>query len=740
MRQSLVASWLALTLVIVALPGAPAIGRTGVNHRLSGAQPNVASTQGNMLQPCGTLAHNAAAPVDIYTADQYLWYDSNCAMRSTALRISPQKGGEAIQFTYQLPDGSVRQVGESGDAGARGFGYIVSHLSNPGIIPLGPDGNPVDDDSPLGSSLNAQSQTLFAGRHHAIHEFTLNYPRWGIDPATGVATKYDMPVTIHWLFATGRDHPLWAVTFDLSGIPAGAVQADTRAPYGDMNFDGAPARTWGDDVGGVAWGDRYHFRSTTSPFTLNSSWDWSQLNSGAPYNAMWTTNPSNAEMGIAGTQVIDRQDAGGYSFGPNGRGLTSAAMPCPADPAVGFGHIMPCASYWAYQSVNYSFPNAVSATASKRLAWGADWGYLGQQTVNTINGNTVSGWPRVSYSTYIVLGPHSGNPTKTMAQQAEAINATTLTTPVGFVVMSGPAGVRRPDTIVYSPAGYNPVYGSWEAWADNGKATLNFSVGGGNTLKNPLIVLRSYWGSETPSVTLNGVALQADVDYFATYLEGTHDLWLTLNKNLSGNQTLAISNTSQSADFSVTATPTQSISPGDVASFTLTLQSLNGFSSAVNLSALYGGQALPGNLWSTQSETPAPNGSGASTLTIASDFSTPTGTYPLTLRAVGGGLTKEVNVQLVIAPRVDSPLDQQAKQDMTKRSASDGRFGGAIAGAFVKYLNWNPDWELRAMAFNFSGNRTVVIYHITNKADTTKRATIFFDPDAGGWGNWVPAS
>ena len=41
---------------------------------------------------------------------------------------------------------------------------------------------------------------------------------------------------------------------------------------------------------------------------------------------------------------------------------------------------------------------------------------------------------------------------------------------------------------------------------------------------------------------LNGVALQAGVDYFATYLPDTHDLWLTLNKDVSGNQTLAISN------------------------------------------------------------------------------------------------------------------------------------------------------------------------------------------------------
>src|SRR5260370_33415330 len=146
-------------------------------------------------------------------------------------------------------------------------------------------------------------------------------------------------------------------------------------------------------------------------------------------------------MGLAGTMVIDRQDAGGYSDGPAFRGSTSAAIQClPLDAPIGFGHTMPCVSYWAYQSVNFSFPpNAMSTTNSKRLAWGSDW-YLGQQTVTTINGNTVHGWPKVSYSTYIVLGPHTANPTFTVAQQAAAINATPLTTAVGSLVRSVPAG------------------------------------------------------------------------------------------------------------------------------------------------------------------------------------------------------------------------------------------------------------------------------------------------------------
>src|SRR5713226_155768 len=164
-------------------------------------------------ESCGSLALNAGQTVQGYITDQYVWYDSLCQLRSAALVRSNIKGGHAKQFTYQLPDGTIRTINESPAAG--GFGYIVSHLRNPDIA-----GRHGEDDSPLGSNLNANYSTVFAGKHHAIHQFTNNYPRWGIDPITGADTKYDMPVTVHWLFATGRDHPLWAVTLDLTAALA----------------------------------------------------------------------------------------------------------------------------------------------------------------------------------------------------------------------------------------------------------------------------------------------------------------------------------------------------------------------------------------------------------------------------------------------------------------------------------------------------------------------------------------
>ena len=61
-----------------------------------------------------------------------------------------------------------------------------------------------------------------------------------------------MPVHIQWMFATGRDYPIWSVTFDLSAAPDHAIDSDFRAPYGDMKVEGGDGT---DLVGGVAWGD-----------------------------------------------------------------------------------------------------------------------------------------------------------------------------------------------------------------------------------------------------------------------------------------------------------------------------------------------------------------------------------------------------------------------------------------------------------------------------------------------------
>ncbi len=362
---------------------------------------------------CSAIAIASGVSINGYLNDQYRWYDSACRLRSTALaRNDTSKGGNAKQFTYVLANGTTRTV-NPGSNGAGGFGYVVAHLSNPSFA-----WSYGADDSPLGSGNSATSTNLFSGEHHAIHEYTLNYVRYGlthdaianqsIDPWTWIngpndpnrqyVTVYNMPVRIQWMFATGRDYPIWSVTFDLSAAPDHAIDSDFRAPYGDMKIEGGDGS---DLVGGVAWGDSYRFVTSGNVFTMDNDWDYSQLNTGAPYDSLWTAT-ADAEMGLAGTHLTARQNAGGYNnwMAPLWRGKTSLTMGqlCLNDEGAGpaYNHKLPCTSDWAYQLIQYSVASASETTSNKRLAWGADWGSLGNSSFTSSNGYEVSGYPKVS--------------------------------------------------------------------------------------------------------------------------------------------------------------------------------------------------------------------------------------------------------------------------------------------------------------------------------------------------------
>lgn len=497
-------------------------------------EPNVTACNGNLL------------------SERYTWTDAAGRARSATLShndTAQNAGhqGELCDLTYHTDAVTVRDASMLNNGGAGGFGYIVSHLYN-----TAPSDQIGQDDSPLGLAFQGTFARLLNGRHHAILRFRLNYPRYYCamaappdGPCTGATTTYQMPVTIDWLIATGRDHPLWSVSFDLNGAPANAIVADSRAPYGSMNFDGGS----GDTVMGVAWGDHYKFRSTgASPVSLNSSWDWTQTNT-IPYVYLWTQNV-DAEMGVVQSEDIAKQDAGGY-YGQQGWTHTSAdpGFPgrCSTTPFSDGSYVMPCDFNWPYQSINYSLsiasPNG--STSDKRLAWGTEFGFLGQQSYDGNDGSTILvPSQRQSYATYIVLGLHSVAATANQVIQVENAMSSTMTASVGSVTASGPAGVGRSDTRTFQPAGYNRVYGTWEVNAAAGSASVTLNAGGGGLL-NPMFIVHNHANALPASATLDGGALIADVDYFATIDPANADhadtrLWITVNRNWVGSHTLAV--------------------------------------------------------------------------------------------------------------------------------------------------------------------------------------------------------
>ncbi len=472
-------------------------------------------------------------------SERYTWRDHNNQPRVAALarndgQVGPQgqRGGELWEYRYETPGGTriVRQTG--GFPG--GFGYVVSHR-NEGSSGIG------GDDSPLGHGFAGQFASIFAGRHHAILRFTQRYPRYSRTDANPANAQYQVPVTIEWVIANGRSHPLWAMTWDLTGalpnaVPVDALNDDTRAPYGEMLFDGSASAGGHSAIAGVGWGDRYKFASTTNPVTLNSEWTWNVANT-IPYVKLWTTSV-DATMGTVQTQTIVQQDAGGY-FGTSRWNSTSAGgFACTIG---GNNYRMPCDFNWPYQSINYSLGGG-GATNSTRLAWGANFGWLGQQSYFThgsafwggpLPNTSASGWPRKSYSTFIVLDRHTLDPVGAQVAEIEAVQATTASVLIGSVRSSGPAGVNRPDNATYAPIGWNHVRAAWAFEAAGNQLDANLAVAAG-TLRRPLLIVGNWTGPLPATLRYNGQVLVQDADYLPSLRADSNELWITLLRDLQG--------------------------------------------------------------------------------------------------------------------------------------------------------------------------------------------------------------
>lgn len=476
--------------------------------------------------------------VDGIDSDRFTWRDAALQPRVAVLAhndaqsVGGSRGGALREFRYQVGGNTrIARTTQYGNGGYKGFGYAVSHRRE--WINGLPGGT---DDSPLGAGFPGTFTRVFEGRHHAIFRFTQNYPRYSRTGANPPNTLYMVPVTIEWTFATGLDHPLWSITWDLSAVPVNAIDDDTRAPYGELLFDGSAQPGGGHAViAGVAWGDRYRFTTTTAPATLNSAWTWNTPNT-FPFVKLWTT-AVDATMGLVSTRTLDQQDAGGgrnpfYIDQRNYWGKTSAQG------NAGGAFVMPDNNEWPYQSIAFSL-SGNNPTNNTRLTWGTQYGFLGQQPYQANNlvgvDNTGSGWPKKSYSVNVVLGTHASSPVEAVQSRNAALQATTSTAAVGSVVANGAAGVNDAAVTAYTPAGYDHVRGALTFSAAGNALDANIAVGAGNTLRHPLIVVRNWTAAGLPaSVRLGETVLVADADYYASRRAGANELWITLDRDLAG--------------------------------------------------------------------------------------------------------------------------------------------------------------------------------------------------------------
>lgn len=442
--------------------------------------------------PCDPLSVTPST-VDGYVSDVVRWLDADCEPRTAALVRNDARdpsghyGGLVRRFTYELA-GATRTCDGSFD-GHPGFGEVVNHFA---------------DTATLSTNYAGTYDTLLSGPHHAIHEYRWRY---AIDGE-------DVSVIVHWFFATGRDHPIYAITFDLTGVADGAVQADSRAPYGDVRWDGEPGGT---PVSGVGWGDRRRFESLDSPISLASGWTYEEENR-IPYSMMWTVAP-DAEMGLVQTETWQTHDAGGYWF-YSAWGTRDDDGPMPMD------------WNWAYQLNQYELPFSGGNT-SKRLAWGLNFGAVGDSAYS-VHGDdgTASGWPFQSYSVFVVLGAHSSSSVDAQATSVESLVDARITATVGSVVTSGPGGVGRTDSVPRAIAGYDPRYAVFDTRAASNALTVTLTPV--TPVHWPILVIHDWTAGDPASVTVGGIETPAlsTVD--------TDTLWLTIATDVTTATEIAV--------------------------------------------------------------------------------------------------------------------------------------------------------------------------------------------------------
>ncbi len=466
----------------------------------------------------GQILLERGKSVDGYLSDVFTWLDSRGKARTAALvrndvrDPSSYTGGYLRQLTYEKPDGTAMTV-KGGRTDHPGWGYTINHLNGTGN---------------LWSSLyqlGTYRQALM-GTHHAIHEFVFDATGWPNGP---------VKIVLHWFFATGKDHPLWSVTFDMTRAPADRLDSDDRSPYGDLTFENGTNGT----VDGVGWGDAYKFRTTgAGPVTNASAWDYTQPNR-VPYVHMWS-NASDSEMGNVQSVDFTTKDAGG-TWLYNNWGRTSAnKVVGPGSPA---NQTMPIDWNWPFQLNQYEISGG--ETRSKRMAWGMRRGAVGNRLYDGYGDQRqLSGYPYQSHSNYLVLGAKSGQTVLGHVAELEASIDSTFVATRGRVRTQGPEGIARTANAPYAFPGWNAVYGVWELEADTAGAVELTMTPGAAGVHHPIFVINGYKGTSVPdTIVFGGATLTKNVDFFPSLVRSTGTLWLTVNRDVTAATPLVVTST-----------------------------------------------------------------------------------------------------------------------------------------------------------------------------------------------------
>src|ERR1700716_2483900 len=253
---------------------------------------------------------------------------------------------------------------------------------------------------------------------------------------------------------------------------------------------------------------------------------------------------------------------------------------------------------------------------------------------------------------------------------------------------------------------YKPVYSSFRGIADPASdlvisvtpfwplptvgagttATYNISISnvsgftGGNVTLTASGLPSGATASFNPNPVSPGSSSTLSVSTAASTPAGSYALTITAadSNTVAGSalnsQVTLVVNASTAPDFTISAAPSsQTVTAGTGTTYTASVSPLNGFTGTVSLSA----SGLPSGATGTFNPTSISNGSGSSTLSVATSGTTPVGSYTPTITGVSGGLTHSTSVTLVVNAGAAAPAYQiNSGGPAVTPFAADGYFSG----------------------------------------------------------------
>lgn len=429
------------------------------------------------------------------------WYDQNGKRRTAALVQNGSVYSGVIQdLTYYNGSTLVHVFPDDPNTSPynAGFGSTVHHGSS-------------------AQKLAGNITKRYQGSHLVIFDF--------VQTIDGVIEH------VTYTFMNGLDYFQWATTADTRN---GNVAGDARGPYCTMNWDGIAGLTTAEGTRYAANGYFVMDNITSGAanylggnWTLTGKISPSMPNGAVDIPFAWEWD-NGCEVGYVQSQTYQQQLAGDPTWS------CSANMPAS-------GTFLDGNYNWAADFQMNFYDGA------KKIVWGMPYGYMNHSNPNSdyngknYDGGTKNQWGQ--YSLSIIFDGHAQGGVMRVRNENRIIqsNQVSVSATIGSLMTTGPVGTKNTNNLqTLVPAGYDHNYRTWWIRTTNQSARILMNFQAGKSFVNPTFRLRGL-NSVPLSLTLNGVPLTLDTDYFASIVSGTpNEVWLTFNRTLSGNNTINI--------------------------------------------------------------------------------------------------------------------------------------------------------------------------------------------------------